>query len=212
MQIRHSRGEGGIEACRDGFDKWRQRRFDREQNREVACRGPRARYQCVFPMRHPVLDFAITLGVFTLSAGMVYWLAGRGSAGPDRVGATRPAVEAIADSAAIAEALNEAMANVVERTMPGVVSVHVDRQRVIEEVRRTSLGPISENRTVREPGVGSGVIVSTEGLVITNWHVVTGEDVVLTVQVLATTYRRPTPDDPAATASATTGAASSGDG
>ena len=132
-------------------------------------------------MRHPVLDFAITLGVFTLSAGMVYWLAGSGAAGPDHARAARPAVETITDSAAIAGALNEAMANVVERTLPGVVSVHIDRQRLVKETVITGLGPRVEERMVREPGVGSGVIVSKEGLVITNWHVVTGDDVLIRV-------------------------------
>ena len=135
-------------------------------------------------MRHPVLDFAVTVGVFTLSAGMVYWLAGgpaTGSGGAGMIGSAGAVVTSITDSLRIAEALNEAMANVVERALPGVVSVHIDRQRVVEEVRPTALGPMSERRIVREPGVGSGVIVSKEGLVITNWHVVAGDDVLIRV-------------------------------
>ncbi len=134
-------------------------------------------------MRHPVLDFAVTLGVFALSAGMVYCLAGAPASAlekPEVTGAGPASVETV-DSESIASALNEAMANVVERTLPGVVSVHVDRQRVVEEMRPTTLGPIMEKRIVREPGVGSGVIVSREGLVITNWHVVAGDDVLIRV-------------------------------
>ncbi len=132
-------------------------------------------------MRHPLLNFAITLGVFALSAGMVAWLAGPAAVAPEQLGEARATVAGGVDSAGIASALNEAMANVVERTLPGVVSVHIDRRRVLEDREITGLGPRMVKRTVREPGVGSGVIVSKEGLVITNWHVVAGEDVLIRV-------------------------------
>ena len=133
-------------------------------------------------MRLPIRDLFITLGVFAAAAGMVRLLLVAPVTGPapPRQAGEPPAVTP-ADSAGIAEALNEAMANVVERTLPGVVSVHVDRQRVIEETIVTGVGPQVRKRTVREPGVGSGVIVSKEGLVLTNWHVVEGDDVLIRV-------------------------------
>ena len=78
-------------------------------------------------------------------------------------------------------ALNDSMANVVERILPAVVCVNVERRRVIEDIRPTTLGPITTKRNVREPGVGSGVIVSREGLALTNYHVVEGEEVLIMV-------------------------------
>ena len=133
-------------------------------------------------MRLPIRDLFITLGVFAAAAGLVRLLLVAPVTGPapPRQAGEPPALTP-ADSAGIAEALNEAMANVVERTLPGVVSVHVDRQRVIEETIVTGVGPQVRKRTVREPGVGSGVIVSKEGLVLTNWHVVEGDDVLIRV-------------------------------
>ena len=78
-------------------------------------------------------------------------------------------------------ALNDSMANVVERILPAVVCVNVERRRVIEDIRPSTLGPITTKRNVREPGVGSGVIVSREGLALTNYHVVEGEEVLIMV-------------------------------
>ena len=134
-------------------------------------------------MRLPIRDLFITLGVFAAFCrnGPAVVRSCPWPGRPRREGAGEPPAVTPGDSAGIAAALNEAMANVVERTLPGVVSVHIDRQRVIEETVVTGVGPRVGKRTVREPGVGSGVIVSKEGLVMTNWHVVEGEDVLIRV-------------------------------
>lgn len=129
-------------------------------------------------------NILLTLGLFALSAGMVRVLAGGEG---EKVGMDSGSEKGAAESGTpldqgqIAEALNEAMANVVERILPGVVSVNVERSRVIPETKMGPLGPQTINKVVREPGVGSGVIVSKEGLVLTNWHVVFGDEVIILV-------------------------------
>ena len=76
----------------------------------------------------------------------------------------------------VSTALSEEQAMVVKRVKPGVVSIQVERQSM-----ETEDGPLTPDGTsgkvqhlVTVPGVGSGAIVSREGHVITNWHVVEG--------------------------------------
>ncbi len=128
-------------------------------------------------MRLPIRDLLLTVGVFATSAALL-WLVGAGTRGGPALVEPVP----VLDGAGIAAALNDAMAKVVERALPGVVSVHTDRQQLVPEtVLSGSLGPQVKMRKVRQPGVGSGVLVSREGLVLTNWHVVAGEDVLIRV-------------------------------
>ncbi len=76
----------------------------------------------------------------------------------------------------VSMALDEEQARVVESVMPGVVSIQVERQRTVSEdgPLRPDGTAAKVDRLVAEPGVGSGAIVSKEGHVITNWHVVDG--------------------------------------
>ena len=84
----------------------------------------------------------------------------------------------------VASALNDELAAVVQAVLPGVVSLHVERTVPVAE---TTLRPGRAARTTpsetREPGVGSGAIVTREGHVITNWHVIEGglETITLTL-------------------------------
>lgn len=75
----------------------------------------------------------------------------------------------------VSTALNDELALVVERVMPGVVSVHVERRRkVTEPVLRAGAPPREEEREITDPSVGSGALVTREGHILTNWHVVEG--------------------------------------
>ncbi len=135
-------------------------------------------------MNVPVRDFLITIAVFAVSAGLVRVVTllpeSPAAAGTRNSVAQEATLPPRLD---VAAALNDAMANVVEKTLPAYVSVDVDRQRTVTTTDTTALGPLTTSRIVREPGVGSGVIVSKEGLVITNWHVVAGEDVLIRVRL-----------------------------
>jgi S1-C subfamily serine protease len=67
---------------------------------------------------------------------------------------------------------NEEMVALVERVTPAVVSIDTEilkRERILDPYR----GRIYERNRVT-PGLGSGVIVSEEGHVITNHHVIEG--------------------------------------
>lgn len=74
----------------------------------------------------------------------------------------------------VSAALSNELSLVVERVMPGVVSIQVERRRTVMDSVLRPGGAREEERVVSEPGIGSGAIVSKEGHVITNWHVVEG--------------------------------------
>jgi S1-C subfamily serine protease len=74
----------------------------------------------------------------------------------------------------VSMALNEERSLIVERVLPGVVSVHVDRESTVTETVVRPGGSRTVERTVTEPGIGSGAFISKEGHIVTNWHVVEG--------------------------------------
>jgi S1-C subfamily serine protease len=75
----------------------------------------------------------------------------------------------------LATALNDELASVVQQVLPGVVSIHVERRvATTEPILRPGRAPEETTAESREPGVGSGAIVTRDGHVITNWHVIEG--------------------------------------
>ncbi|MES2705074.1 MAG: trypsin-like peptidase domain-containing protein [Verrucomicrobiota bacterium] len=172
-------------------------------------------------MRTFFIRSLITVGVFALSAGMIWLMlrAMRGlsleaetgkspeTASPVFSAPAIPVTSASAPSAAgpfsadspppapprnILAELNDTMASVVARTLPGVVSIEVERVRTVSQLKLVAGNrPQNEVRTIREQGVGSGTIVSVEGYVITNWHVVAGDNVNIRVVLHGDDDQRP---------------------
>lgn len=86
--------------------------------------------------------------------------------------------------------LNDERAHIVDRVMPGVVSIHVEREQTVTETVIRAGAPREEEHTVSEPGVGSGAFISKEGHIITNWHVVEGGENILVTLYGEETARR----------------------
>lgn len=68
--------------------------------------------------------------------------------------------------------LNEEFAALTKAVVPSVVSLRTSKTVSVQRLQQTNLGVVPHNERLREPGLGSGVIVTKEGHLITNHHVI----------------------------------------
>ena len=89
--------------------------------------------------------------------------------------------------------VNDQLAQLTESVIPSVVAI--DTSTTIEQRRIVPAGPfgifgyVQRHERYRRPGLGSGFIVTEEGYVLTNHHVVAGVDEILITTHAGQTYK-----------------------
>lgn len=68
--------------------------------------------------------------------------------------------------------LNQESRRLMERVKPSVVSIDTATEVNVPTLARTFSGTSIYNRRVLQPGLGSGVIITEEGHIVTNYHVI----------------------------------------
>lgn len=87
---------------------------------------------------------------------------------------TVPPTSRESDAPSMAERLDQEFQRLTGQIMPSVVSVHtrVEKQNLVVKIRPGMSIEEMSTEYGSQPGVGSGVIVSKEGHILTNWHVI----------------------------------------
>jgi serine protease Do len=83
--------------------------------------------------------------------------------------------EAPKPNQSVAAAMDEEFQKLAERVMPSVVSVDTTKEKAFKNVlieKRSKTKELQGTEYVITPGVGSGVIVSKDGYILTCWHVI----------------------------------------
>jgi serine protease Do len=117
------------------------------------------------PMRTPTFTWLVAGSLLVFATGCNSAQSGR--AFPE------PRTDVALDARGPGEARPE-LADVIERVMPSIVSVQSTRTARAEHPMGFFFGMPPEER--KQQGLGSGVILSVDGLIVTNNHVIEGAD------------------------------------
>ncbi|NOY00241.1 MAG: trypsin-like serine protease, partial [Verrucomicrobia bacterium] len=89
--------------------------------------------------------------------------------------------------------VNDLLAELTESVIPSVVAIDtsttVDQRRLVPSGPLGIFGYVQRHERYRKPGLGSGFIISEEGYVLTNHHVVAGVDEILITTNQGQTYK-----------------------